>query len=212
MDTGYKTVKTLGEARFVEKKSEFIGTISPVSSEDEAKEFISRISKQYKDATHNVYAFILKGGLVKRYSDDGEPQGTAGIPALNVLEKENLVDVCVVATRYYGDIQLGKGGLNRAYSHTVKIAIDEVGIADMQLCIEFTIGCGYDFYEKLLQILPNFNINIINTEFLEDVTLTMYILKEKFEDFSKELTLVSNGKLIPKITNENFSDVNVFNN
>lgn len=208
---GYKTVKALGSAMFVEKKSKFTGTISPVTTEEEAKLFIETISRQYKDATHNVYAYILKEGHIKRYSDNGEPQGTAGIPALSVLEKENLVDVCVVATRYYGGEKLGGGGLVRAYSHTVKIAIDEVGIADMQPCIKFKVNCKYDFYDKFLQIIPNFKVNIIDTEFLEDVTLTMYILKEKFEDFSKELTLLSNGQLVPTIIEECFSDVNIFN-
>lgn len=212
MENGYKTVKCFGCASFVEKKSNFIGTISPVTTEEEAKEFIAKISKEHKDASHNVSAYVLKGGLVKRCSDDGEPRGTAGYPALSVLEKEGLVDVCVVVTREFGGVKLGEGGLIRAYSHAVKIAIDEVCIADMQLCVEFNVKCGYDFYEKFLQILPDFSINLINTEFLEDVTLTMYILKEKFEDFSKELVLLSNGKLKAEIIKEDFSDINIFVN
>lgn len=209
MEVGYKTIKSAGSATFVEKKSKFIGTISPVTTEEEANEFIATISKQYKAATHNVYAYILKGGHIKRYSDNGEPQGTAGLPALSVFEKANLVDVCVVATRYFGGIELGKGGLVRAYSNTVKIAIDEVGIADMQPCIQFDVNLNYDFYDKFLQILPDFNINVVNTDFLEDVTVTMYILKEKFDVFSNELTLLSNGKIIPNIIEESFSDVNI---
>lgn len=210
MSNGYKTVKSSGVARFVEKKSEFIGTISPITTEEEAKEFINTVSTQYKDASHNVYAYILRGGQIKRYSDDGEPQGSAGLPTLSVLEKENLVDVCVIATRYFGGTELGKGGLVRAYGHTAKIAIDEVGIADMQPCIKFTTSCKYDFYDKYLQILPKFSVVVLDTEFLEDVTLTMYVLKEKFQEFCDELTLISNGKIVPKIIEECFLDVNVF--
>lgn len=210
MSVGYKTIKSSGSASFIEKKSEFIGTISSVTTEGEAKEFIDTVSKQYKDASHNVYAYILRGGIIKRYSDNGEPQGTAGLPVLSVLEKEELVNVCVVATRYFGGTELGKGGLVRAYSHTVKIAIDEVGIADMQPCTKFSVNCKYDFYDKFLQILPNFNVNVLDTEFLEDVTLTMYIIKEEFEGFSKELTLLSNGRIVPQIIEECFLDVNFF--
>lgn len=210
MSTGYKTVKSTGSAFFIEKKSRFIGTISPVSTEAQAKEFIDSISKQYKDATHNVYAYILREGQIKRYSDNGEPQGTAGIPALSVLEKENLVDVCIIATRYYGGEKLGGGGLVRAYSHTVKIAIDEVGIADMQTCTKFSVTCKYDFYDKFLQIIPSFSVNILDTIFEEDVTLTMYILTDKFTDFSSELTLLSNGQLTPTVIGDCFLDVNVF--
>lgn len=209
--TGYKTIKSAGSAMFIEKKSKFIGTISPVTTEEEANNFIATISKQYKDASHNVYAYILKGGQIKRYSDNGEPQGTAGLPALSVFEKEELVDVCIVATRYFGGTELGKGGLSRAYSNTVKIAIDEVGIADMQPCLKFSVGCKYDFYDKFLQIIPNFNVNVLDTEFLEEVTLTMYILKERFGEFSKELTLLSNGQIVSKVKEECFLDVNFFN-
>lgn len=210
METGYKTVKAEGSTTFKEKKSEFIGTIAPITTEEEAKEFIDKISTKYKDASHNVYAYILKGGQVKRYSDNGEPQGTAGLPALGVFEKENIVDVCVVITRYFGGTELGTGGLRRAYSKSAKLSLDEVGIAVMELCVEFTVSCGYDFYEKFLQIIPSFNINIINTEFLEEVNLTMYILKDKFDEFSDKLTMLSNGKLTANIIKESFADVNIF--
>ena len=119
----YTTILDRAEDEFVERKSRFIGAIAPVETEEEALDFIAQIKHQHRDATHNTYAYVLKNG-VKRYSDDGEPQGTAGVPMLDCLEKEGLVDVAVVVTRYFGGILLGAGGLVRAYSHGAKIAVD----------------------------------------------------------------------------------------
>ena len=112
---GYSTIKESASAEFVEKKSRFIGYIAPVKTAEDAAAFIAEIKRKHWDATHNVSAYLLKNGQ-KKYSDDGEPQGTAGMPMLDVLEKENLTDVCVVGTRYFGGILLGGGGLVRAYS------------------------------------------------------------------------------------------------
>ncbi len=119
----YITIKEFATDDFVEKKSRFIGYIMPVKTEQEATDFITKISKKHHDATHNVYAYILRDGQVKRYSDNGEPQGTAGIPVLDVLQKEGLVDICIVVTRYFGGVMLGAGGLVRAYSHCASIAV-----------------------------------------------------------------------------------------
>lgn len=108
----YKTVRAESQDEFVERKSRFIGYIAPVKTEKEAQDFIVKISKQHFDATHNVYAYVLRDGMTRRYSDNGEPQGTAGVPVLDVLLKEGLTDVCVVVTRYFGGIMLGAGGLS----------------------------------------------------------------------------------------------------
>ena len=115
----YRTIKNESQDEFVVKKSRFIGYVKPVKTVEEAQEFISAIKTKHWDATHNVYAYVLRDGGVRRFSDDGEPQGTAGIPSLDVLIKENVVDCCVVVTRYFGGIMLGAGGLVRA-SHTVQ--------------------------------------------------------------------------------------------
>ncbi|MDE6746466.1 MAG: YigZ family protein, partial [Oscillospiraceae bacterium] len=120
----YSTVRGSADASFTEKKSEFIGHIRHVETEEEAVDFINEIRASHRKAKHNVYAYILREGNTSRYSDDSEPQGTAGVPVLEVLRKEGLTDVCCVVTRYFGGILLGGGGLVRAYSHSAKIAVD----------------------------------------------------------------------------------------
>ena len=117
--TEYITVKNSGEDEFVEKRSRFIGYCKPVKTQDEAVSFINEIRSKHWDATHNVYAYVLSDGQIMRYSDDGEPQGTAGVPVLDVIKKMGIVDVVVVVTRYFGGIMLGAGGLVRAYSKGV---------------------------------------------------------------------------------------------
>ena len=122
--TEYKTIKEASSDEFIVKKSRFIGYVKPVKTQEEALEFINEIKTKHWDATHNVHAYCLREGGIRRFSDDGEPQGTAGIPSLDVLLKEEVVDCCVVVTRYFGGIMLGAGGLVRAYSHGAKIALD----------------------------------------------------------------------------------------
>ena len=151
--TEYKTIKSASSDEFVVKKSRFIGYVRPVKTQEEALAFINEIKSKHWDATHNVSAYILRNGGIKRYSDDGEPQGTAGVPCLDVLEKENLVDTCVVVTRYFGGILLGGGGLVRAYSHSAKIAVDSAKIITMAHCVDVEIECDYTFYGKLNDFL-----------------------------------------------------------
>ena len=120
----YKTVKNDANAEFIEKKSRFIGYCRPVKSQDEAVNFINEIRSIHRQATHNVYAYILREDNIMRYSDDGEPAGTAGVPVLEVLKKENLTDIAVVVTRYFGGVLLGAGGLVRAYGKSAKLGVD----------------------------------------------------------------------------------------
>ena len=157
---------------FVEKKSRFIGYIKPVTTQDEAVTFINEIKSKHWDATHNVYAYVLRDGQTRRYSDDGEPQGTAGIPVLDVLLKENLTDCVVVATRYFGGTLLGTGGLVRAYSHTAKIAVDAGGIITMKLCKVLKVCCDYNFYGRLNSLIPECGGAIDNADFADTVTVT----------------------------------------
>ncbi|MBR5495823.1 MAG: YigZ family protein, partial [Oscillospiraceae bacterium] len=170
----------------------------------EALDFIAKIKSKHYDATHNVSAYIIKDENVKRYSDDGEPQGTAGIPSLDVLEKQGLVDVCVVVTRYFGGIMLGAGGLVRAYSHGAKIAIDAAKVVTMADCIRFSLTLDYNLYGKINYIIPDYNIRTENSEFTDSITLTLLILKERFDAFKKQVCEITNGSIEPVIIEEVF--------
>lgn len=200
----YRTVKSNANDEYVIKHSRFIGYCCPVSSKDDAESFIASIKSKHWDATHNVFAYIIREGNTKRYSDDGEPQGTAGVPVLSVLEKEDVTDVCVVVTRYFGGILLGGGGLVRAYSHTAKIALDKSKIITMAKAKELRISCDYYFYGKLEAFLRSENISILNSDFADNVTITVRVKDEMYINFTEKLTELSNGKINPEIISENF--------
>lgn len=190
----YSTVRDFAEASFIEKKSEFIGYISPVATNEEAVEFIEKIRSMHRKATHNVYAYILREGNITRYSDDGEPQGTAGVPVLDVLRKEGLTDVCCVVTRYFGGILLGGGGLVRAYSHSAKIAVDAAERMIMCSCYPIKITVDYDLYGKINNILPDFEIKLADTEFGSDVTLSVLAKKDFSDKFRDKIIDITNGR------------------
>lgn len=191
----YSTVKAFAEATFTEKKSEFIGYISPVKTDDEAVEFINKIRAMHRKATHNVYAYILRDGNISRYSDDGEPQGTAGVPVLDVLQKEGLTDVCCVVTRYFGGILLGGGGLVRAYSHSAKIAVDAAERMIMCSSYPVKVTVNYDLYGKITYILPEFEVKTVNTDFGSDVTLDLIVKKDFAKPLRKKLVDITNGRI-----------------
>jgi uncharacterized YigZ family protein len=189
----YLTVSKEAEASFVEKKSEFIGYISPVRTGDEAVAFVNRIKAMHRKARHNVYAYIVREDNISRYSDDGEPQGTAGMPVLDVLRKRGLTDVCVVVTRYFGGILLGGGGLVRAYSNAASLACDTAGVMDMRLCHRLSISADYGMYGKISYILPAFDTITDSSDFGSNVSLEVLVLTEKLEALKNELTEVTNG-------------------
>lgn len=190
----YKTVEFDANDFFIEKKSRFIGYAKPVKTQQEALDFISKIKSKHWDATHNVYAFVLRENNIRRYSDDGEPSGTAGVPVLDVILKENLVDVCVVATRYFGGTLLGAGGLVRAYSHTSKIALDKANIITVAQCSIMSASVDYSFYDKLNIILNDFGANVIKTDFTDSVRVEFSIKENKVQALADKLTDASNGK------------------
>lgn len=189
----YYTVSEAAEASFIEKRSEFIGYIAPVKTDEEAVNFINTIKAKHRKAKHNVYAYILRKDNISRYSDDGEPQGTAGVPVLDVLQKRGLTDVCVVVTRYFGGILLGGGGLVRAYSHAVSLACDAAHTMDMCLCHRLKICTDYGMYGKLTYILPNFETITVNSDFADSVTLELLVLSEKLSALISEITEITNG-------------------
>ncbi|MGI6203610.1 MAG: YigZ family protein [Eubacteriales bacterium] len=186
------------EAEIIERKSRFIGYISPVSSEEEARAFIETIKEKHSDATHNVWAYVLRGGAIARCSDDGEPQGTAGLPTLEVLRKSGLDDCVVVVTRYFGGILLGAGGLTRAYSAAAKAAVDAAGIAEWVPFTLFSLEASYSDYQKLAYELPKMGATVESTEFEVDVTIKAAIESERYDEIADRIAALTNGKSIPK--------------
>lgn len=195
-----KKLKKTAEIEFTEKKSLFIAIATPISSEEEALEFIKQRKKKYADATHNVYAYTLGDGTLSRYSDDAEPQGTAGMPALNAIRMSQITDVCVVITRYFGGILLGAGGLVRAYSTSASMALEAGGIAVYEEYIEVKSTCTYSDYQKLLPILTSYEAIVDETEFSSDVNLKFAISKEIFDDFKLKINEAFAGKVLLEIS------------
>lgn len=201
----YKTVEKEASDFFIEKKSKFIGYAKPVKTQEDALEFISKIKLKHWDATHNVYAYVLRENNIQRYSDDGEPSGTAGVPVLDVMLKESLVDVCVVATRYFGGTLLGAGGLVRAYSHTSKIALEAAEIITMAQCSVMSAEVDYSFYDRLNILLSDFSAVILNTSFSDKVCVEFSVKENTVDSLNSKLIDVSNGKYALKFLRSEFS-------
>lgn len=201
----YKTVEKEASDFFIEKKSKFIGYAKPIKTQEDALEFISEIKSKHWDATHNVYAYVLRENNIQRYSDDGEPSGTAGVPVLDVMLKESLVDVCVVATRYFGGTLLGAGGLVRSYSHTSKIALEAAGIITMAQCSVMSAEVDYSFYDRLNILLSDFSAVILNTSFSDKVCVEFSVKENIVDLLNAKLIDVSNGKYISKFIRNEFS-------
>ena len=194
-----------GEAEFVEKRSSFLGHVRLVETEEEARDFIAEMKKKYYDARHNCWCYIIKDGA-ERYSDDGEPQGTAGVPVFEVLRKEGLTDVCCVVTRYFGGILLGGGGLVRAYSHSAKIAVDAAERMEMCSCYPFEITADYNLYGKITNVLPEFQVKVTDTQFTDNVTMSLLCRTELADALAEKLTDISNGKAVVHKGEESFEN------
>ena len=160
--------------------------------------FLSEKRAQHWDATHNVYAYLLRENQAQRYSDDGEPQGTAGQPVLEVLRREGLTDVIVVVTRYFGGILLGAGGLVRAYSHGAKIAVDAARRLRMTPCARLRLQFDYSFYGRLSRLLPRFGVKTAASDFGAAVTVELLVAQEQKTAFLKELEELSAGQVHPE--------------
>lgn len=190
----YRTVNSHGMDEVIINKSRFIGYSCPVETEEEALSFIEEIKTKHRDATHNVHAYVLgEESNVQRFSDDGEPSGTAGIPALEVIKKENLRNVCVVVTRYFGGIKLGGGGLIRAYTKGAKIGLDAGIIVDMTLHRMLKIRLPYTQLGKLENFLGNNGYKAENMVYGEDVEIFIYIDKSRLEIFKKDIMDLTSG-------------------
>ena len=195
---GYKTVNGSAEARFIEKKSEFIGYIRHTETEAEAIAFINEIRAMHRKATHNCYAYMLRDNNTARHSDDGEPGGTAGVPIYEVLRKEGLTDVTCVVTRYFGGIMLGAGGLVRAYTEGAKIAVEAAEILNMHTAARLCLKLEYPLYGKIGKTLADFDVRTENEDFSVDIEITLCIRTEDEESFKAALIDLCNGSIIIK--------------
>lgn len=204
MSEDYKTVLEFASDEFTEKRSRFIGYCKPVKTEGEAVEFINEIRSKHWNARHNVYAYSLREGNIKRYSDDGEPSGTAGMPCLDVIVKNEIYDVCVVVTRYFGGVLLGTGGLVRAYSQGTKIALDASQIILMQKCFLCTAKCTYNQYGKVSSLIMELGADIDDTIFESDVLIKFHATPQLLPQLNKKLADATSGEVFAEQNGENF--------
>lgn len=199
----YLTVARAAETEFTEKKSRFIGNVFPITSEDEARELLEGLRKKYHDARHHCWCFRLADGTV-RYSDDGEPQGTAGQPMLAVYERENIQNVLCVVTRYFGGILLGTGGLTRAYAKSAKDALNAAGIARNRVWNCVRIVCGYALLEQIrLKILSSGGA-IDETQYGADIALYALIPPEQTQTLSEGIRELSAGRVAPEVIGQTY--------
>lgn len=191
----YKTVRTASSGELTEKRSRFIGYCKPVSTEEEATAFIASIRSRHWDARHNVYAYSLREGNLRRYSDDGEPSGTAGMPVLDVLQKSGVTDVCVVVTRYFGGVLLGTGGLVRAYSQAARLGLEAAQVVLMEHCACCTLRCSYTHYGKIASLLQEHGAGLDDTVYEADVLLRFHIKPEALPGLNKALADATAGEI-----------------
>ena len=192
---GYLPIKEISKSEYIEKRSRFIGVAIPCRTEEEALNHIAAIKTEHWDARHNCYAFVVEDGKTSRFSDDGEPHGTAGKPILEVINGKELKNVLVVVTRYFGGVLLGTGGLVRAYTAAAKGALENGVIAEMIPCTVFKIRCEYTDHQSLLRLLEKSGANIKSTDFAENVTITFALKDSESENFSKNLTETFSARL-----------------
>lgn len=188
----YLVPTRFGEDEFTEKKSRFIGRVRPVETEEEALEFIQTMKKQHYDATHNCWAYVIRDGAV-RFSDDGEPGGTAGMPMVQVLQKENLYNVCCVVTRYFGGTLLGAGGLVRAYTKGAKIAVDAAGKSMKRVWSVIYLPCPYTFYERIKLEIAAFGGILRDTQFGSEVEMEILTPEAQMQPFLDRITDMTSG-------------------
>ncbi len=200
----FTTLAGEAEVEFEEKRSIFIGHAIRTDTEEQAQEYIKKMKKRYNDATHNVFAYTMKGGIIARYSDDGEPQGTSGMPTLDTIRKSGVDNACVVVTRYFGGTLLGAGGLVRAYSHTASLALVAAGIVTYESYSEYALTCGYSEYQKYLAYFTDVGIVIDDTVFDAQVTVRFAVKRTQSDTITKKITEMSYGKDVPALVGERY--------
>ena len=203
---GYKTIYTEAMAELVEKKSRFIGFVAPVTCEEQALAIISQRRALHREATHNVFAYILRSGQV-RCSDDGEPQGTAGVPVLEVLQKNAVTDICAVVTRYFGGTMLGAGGLVRAYSSGASSALKTAKLCFMNPCTVLHLRLDYSLYGKVSYLLPSYGVVTIESDFGTVVSLKIMLKTGSVAAFCSELNELTAAGVSVETLEEKFADL-----
>ena len=198
MGKRYNTLYADGHSETVEKKSRFIARCARVKNEDEALGFIAEVKAAHKTASHNVYAYSLRENNLCRYSDDGEPQGTAGLPVLDILKRGDIVDAAIVVTRYFGGTLLGTGGLVRAYSEAASLAVKDARIAVMDSCSVYRIECEYPVYDKLQKLLENAGATVDTSSFSDIITLETAILSADAAGMIADISELTRGRTIPQ--------------
>ncbi len=203
----YLAPTAFGEAEFTEKRSRFIGRVWPAETEEEALLHLKEMREKHWDATHNVYAYILREGGVMRYSDDGEPSGTSGMPVLNVFRGREIVNVCCVVTRYFGGILLGTGGLARAYSRAARLALDAAGVSRVGLWTRCLAACPYGLYERVRRELEQAGAILEDTDFAADVSLEFLLPAGGTGTLNERLLELSGGTVEALALGEEFRGV-----
>jgi uncharacterized YigZ family protein len=192
---GYTTIFTQTQTEYVEKRSRFIATVRHCETEEEASAFLQEMRSKYWDARHNCFAYSVENGRLSRFSDDGEPHGTAGKPMLDVIEGSGITNIAVVVTRYFGGILLGTGGLVRAYSKSVQDCLTSAEVFTMIPSVVYSICCDYTDHGRLVNLITSNEGNIDNTDFTDKVTVRFSLREEVAEEFSKKLTETFSARL-----------------
>jgi len=189
----YKTVAKEADAELIERRSRFISYVAPVQ-EDAAIDFINSVRAKHRDASHNVYAYVCRENNTQRYSDDGEPTGTAGLPVLEVIKKTGITDVCVVVTRYFGGIHLGAGGLIRTYGKSAALGVEMAGIKNMIYSGIFSVITDYSLHGKLQFVVSENGYKTMDSEYGENVRLVICVSADREEELVDKLTDASGGR------------------
>jgi uncharacterized YigZ family protein len=201
----YKTVLNEAVAEFEEKKSKFIASVKPVTSDEQAVEFINSLKSKYWNATHNVYAYYIQGDtVIQRFSDDGEPSGTAGMPVLEVIKRMGVQDVVVVVTRYFGGTLLGAAGLIRAYGKAASLGIDAARVIKRQLCTAVRIIVEYTLFGKVQNLILSEGYPVKDTVYEQDVEITVFVAEDDVDRFMNTVTEATNARCIMELAGKSY--------
>lgn len=202
----YKTIGKRARDILIEKKSKFIATAAPCETEEKAIEFVNEIRKEFPDATHNVYAYSIDENQIFRYSDDGEPSGTSGMPVLDTMRKDDIVDAAVVVTRYFGGTLLGTGGLVRAYSESARLALESAGVVVRKMCNIVSVNTDYTFIGKIQHIIAEMHLITEDTIYTDKATFFVCVPFADTEKFTKEITEATSGAAVCSVIDAKYID------